>query len=863
MPGEVPREELDLRPNREVLSPPYLVEPLYQCAISMTVRGFEPHAELDVDVDGTITTEQADFPHPHGHTMMLGAALSAGQQVRVRQRTPEAESGWSVPVVVGDHTVDYPHGPPRPVINPAPVYACGSRTGVRNILPGGTVWITADDGATVDEVGRVDGCSEHQGVDVNPDYSLNDMVSAHYELCDDPSAPSEAHTAAAPPAPLPAPSVPNPIEEGEQLEVLSIVNGARVTVSRNGTNLGTWRCWGHGVLIGLSPRFTVGETFEAEQRMCPGDPPSPTGSGTVQPCSALGAPGVHPVQTGDQHVHVTSFHPDAIIEVFVNLEQVGSGSGPIVFLTDPIEAGDVIHVGQVLGQCVGQTVLEIDPMCVAPPIGSDPSSYNIFPVGEEEYVDGDVHGIVFYPAEDDGVSTDFNERLASSGPVPVVFMVHGMHSPADPSYLGYRYLQRELARMGLIAVSVDQNTINAGGPSGVANIEARADLMIDNIAHFQGLNASPGKFFGRIDFSRVGLMGHSRGGDAVVTVPTVITLPGVSVRSVLALAPTNFRFWFGLPTIRPSGYAFMTILPAGDGDVRDNNGAQFYDQAAEVPYKSQVYVYNTNHNFFNREWLVDDGKGPPMLTRTEHERVLSTYASALYRDALMGHAGMIDYLSNHVAPSNARTDTVHLSFAWRDARIVDHHDENNSIDVNTLGGPTQQAGLVADEFAFHETLLDGLAPFNDSFHGQSLGMVIRPEAPNGTFRSELPEPFDLLNQEIWIRASEVYAAPLGPDAATFEIGLEDINGTQVFVSAEGVGGLPRPYDRRADDLADPRIGYDVSKTMPKTLRFPSRCFSAQNEELQLTEIIAILIRSGDERNMPVAFDDLHVVEKVW
>jgi len=46
-----------------------------------------------------------------------------------------------------------------------------------------------------------------------------------------------------------------------------------------------------------------------------------------------------------------------------------------------------------------------------------------------------------------------------------------------------------------------------------------------------------------IDFKRLGLMGHSRGGDAVVTVPTVISLPGVAIRGVLALAPTNFRFW--------------------------------------------------------------------------------------------------------------------------------------------------------------------------------------------------------------------------------------------------------------------------------------------------------------------------------
>ena len=127
--------------------------------------------------------------------------------------------------------------------------------------------------------------------------------------------------------------------------------------------------------------------------------------------------------------------------------------------------------------------------------------------------------------------------------------------------------------MGMVAVSVDCNALN-GAFGGVGNIEDRADLIIDSIRHFQTLDATPGSFLnGRIDFDRLGLMGHSRGGDAIVTIPTVLGAIGVTVRAGLALAPTNFRYWFGLPTIEPRDYAFMTSLPASDGDVIDNNGA--------------------------------------------------------------------------------------------------------------------------------------------------------------------------------------------------------------------------------------------------------------------------------------------------
>src|SRR5262249_48306440 len=154
--------------------------------------------------------------------------------------------------------------------------------------------------------------------------------------------------------------------------------------------------------------------------------------------------------------------------------------------------------------------------------------------------------------DDDGKNQPFNKRLTKVGRVPIVFMAHGNHNPSDPSYLGYDFFQAALAKMGIIAASVDCNALNGPG-SGVQNIEDRADLIIESIKHFQSLDADiTSLFFHRIDFQRLGLMGHSRGGDAVVTVPTVINLSGVIIRGVLALAPTNFRFWAGLKTIQPA-----------------------------------------------------------------------------------------------------------------------------------------------------------------------------------------------------------------------------------------------------------------------------------------------------------------------
>ncbi|CAN5553355.1 hypothetical protein BH24GEM3_BH24GEM3_10950 [soil metagenome] len=621
------------------------------------------------------------------------------------------------------------------------------------------------------------------------------------------------------------------------------------------------------------------------QRLCPGTD-SPSGSTTVQPCSALPAPVVAPVQVGDTRIGLLEFVPGARIKVFVNLVKVGDSGGPVVQLTTTIQPGDTIHVLQSVGSCEGSTVRVVTPRCVAPPVSSDPSGLDLFPVGHGTYTGGTfnfmgrtftIAGTVYYPAEDDGADQPFSERLARAGRSPIVFMAHGNHgiyrnpvtpiNPATgrenqscspvagwieiPNHEGYDYFQRQLARMGVIAVSVYTNEANCL-PYGPHNMRERAELILQSIQHFQSLDGGgDARFGGKIDFSRVGLMGHSRGGEAVVVVPEVSSLPGVSIRGVVSLAPTDA----GASTGAPRGYAFMTILPAGDGDVSNNDGAKFYDGAEPGPFKCQLYVHHTNHNFFNRQWLEDESLGPPVMSRHEHERVLSVYRCAFFRAALLDH-GTTGFLSGHLLPPGSFPQNVHLSFEWREQLTVDHHEDGNGIGINSLGEPTAQSGgLSADEYPF---IRSAAGAFNNTFFGNTIGMVTQSREVGGTFRSQLRRPTDLRNREVWIRAAEVYngsSVPAG--AAGFDLGLEDANGVVVWVDSSGVGGLPRPYDRRADDLA--RIGSDRTKTMLLTLRFPARCFEQPRTRFDPSNIRAILLRTNRRDQRPLAFDMLQVV----
>lgn len=860
---EVPRRSVDLQDNPEILSPPIIRTPLYRCAKSVIVSGFVPHAEIDIEIDGMIETVRAGFPLPDGEIINLSDPLESNQQVRARQRTTVTESPWSEPVTVRSHTEDYPAGPPRPQINPSPVFECGSRTGVSNLLIGANVWIIANG----EERGRVNGCRDHQGIDVIRDYGLGEEVHAWSELCQDPSPPSEKQITQTPPSPLPTPGFDPVYQGGEQLRITNIVNGARVTLYRNGTNQGTSRCWGYALLWGLEPPFTAGETFAAVQTMCPRDPPSDRGKTTVEPCSRLPAPLVGPVQYGDKRITLTDFMPDAIIKVYINLSKVGEGGGPVVQLTRSINYGDTVYVEQVLGTCQGQTIRKIIPGCVDPPLTYDPSALNLFPVGNMDYADGHIKGSVYYPANKDGVGESFNERLSVLGRVPIVFIAHGNHhthyDPGNrlhegspncgggipsgwveiPNYKGYNYFQKQLAQMGIIAVSVNCNETNGCTACGPINIQDRVELINDSIEYFRQLDAdNRSHFHQKINFGSVGLMGHSRGGNAVVWAPELISLPGVSIKSVLALAPTSCGFSTGIP----GNCAFMTILPAGDGDVWSNDGAKYYDRAQPEPFKSQLYVHYANHNFFNREWLSDDSNGPAVMARFDHERILSVYGCAFFYSTLFGHKDTLRFLSGHMIPGGAATEHVHLSFEQKDAVTIDDHEDRNGIERNSLNMPTMQSGgMHAEEYPFKQAT----GAFNISFFGDSIGMVIEDRERNSRFRSQLLEPTDLTNREIWIRAAEVYnGSNLPTDATKFELGLEDDSGFVAWINSDSVGRLPRPYDLGSS-----------TKTMLKTLRFRAGCFSAANRSFKVDKVVAILIRTTNGDQRALAFDDLQIV----
>ncbi|HEY2477934.1 MAG TPA: Ig-like domain-containing protein [Solirubrobacterales bacterium] len=272
------------------------------------------------------------------------------------------------------------------------------------------------------------------------------------------------------------------------------------------------------------------------------------------------------------------------------------------------------------------SVDRVDPLILGTEEFQEPNGEGKKAEGSNSTIKVPVRGVMYMPEGKPGKS-------------PLLVFVHGNHGSCDAAETpgakapggpkceeeggfykrndeGYAYLGENLASWGYTVVSLDQDELMARQDGnfgkGMHNRRYLIMALLDQLKASTEGNPPAGSnvgslLEGKLDMTRIGLMGHSRGGDAVssfiyydMTRPAGERYP---LRGVISLAPVDYE------RHAPYGVPFMTVFGSCDGDVSNLQGARLYERSqydTGDPYpRFQVVQVGGNHDAYNTVWQAD------------------------------------------------------------------------------------------------------------------------------------------------------------------------------------------------------------------------------------------------------------------
>ena len=327
-----------------------------------------------------------------------------------------------------------------------------------------------------------------------------------------------------------------------------------------------------------------------------------------------------------------------------------------------------------------------------------------------------INGRVWYP---EGEPRD-------DRPFPLVLIVHGNHDMKDFSDPGYGYLGELLASRGYVFASVDMNFINGG----IRNEnDGRGWFLLKHIDAFKGFAADEATpFHGKIDFDRIALIGHSRGGEAVGHAAAFNRLSRYpddaslefdfnhGIRGIIAIAPVDGQY---LPTGRLApveNVNYMVFHGSHDGDVTSFHGLRLYNRLEFSDggdyFKTAIYMYRANHGQWNTVWGNKDN-GPRSARRLDLRGLIDgeaqrefaeIYISAFLETVLRDDPDYMPMFRDHRAIGGWLPETMYITqFESSGFRPLATFEED--IDVTT--GTAHGVRLRGDSLGvWREELLD-------------------------------------------------------------------------------------------------------------------------------------------------------------
>ena len=290
------------------------------------------------------------------------------------------------------------------------------------------------------------------------------------------------------------------------------------------------------------------------------------------------------------------------------------------------------------------------------------------------------------------------------GPHPLVLVAHGNHNMKDFSDPGYEYLGRHLASRGFILASLDMNFIN-GGIRG--ENDARGWLFLKHLEAWKEFVDDPGNpLHGMVDWKNIGIMGHSRGGEAVghaaafnrlTHYPDDATLTwefGYNINAVVAIAPVDGQYQPTSRLVPLENINYLVFHGTHDGDVSSFSGLRAWARIRYTEdashFKASVYVHRANHGQWNTVWGPHD-RGPRsgrsldlrgLLEGEEQRQFALVYVTAFLEANLKGKKEYLPIFRDHRVAGGWLPKTMYIT-QLQESSFRPLADFEEDIDVTT------------------------------------------------------------------------------------------------------------------------------------------------------------------------------------
>ncbi len=459
---------------------------------------------------------------------------------------------------------------------------------------------------------------------------------------------------------------------------------------------------------------------------------------------------------------------------------------------------------------------------------------------------------VYFPADVAGVTNPAQISTAKAD-YPLIVIIHGN----GHNYVSYDFLLQHFAKNGFIAASIHLN----GGMRGLG----RANMFFEHHAILQSA-------FGSNMQNNIGIMGHSRGGEAVLKVARINAVQslGLNVNAVIALGPTD---QYGSEALS-GGHStpYFVLYGARDGDINGGiwtpgytvpqTGFAQYDRS-EGAVKSMAFVYKATHNGFittnsDATWA---GENPAnLLTAAVQKTITKAYMNAFFRQHLLGESIWRGIFTGEWKPASVEQTGAELYIQYKDTggKIIDDFEgATNNWQLSSIGGTVTDNSTLPvnpEENRFHDHAPSSTAGLDNRSPHDSKGLKIRWNNANDELVFNIPGAHKDVSTFSYLsfRVTQKEASPFNNfnQAQKMRVALKDGGNKERAIRVSTVSTIPFP---------DQRVQANYRKSAMHTVRIPLTSYTivcAGQDQVDLSDVVSLAFKFSPNASGEIEIDSV-------